>query len=213
VAAGYPYYVDGQITVGAGKIGNVAFDAGVLARSFVARTELGGKVRFTLVDRDPFSMALFGHVGFGSNLIDDSARNSVFGDVGGLLSLTAFGNVTVTGRVYANIWSDRHCPTMAELSRRADALEVCTNNGAISDTRLGELGFDDVSDLYEREVRTRIMFSAIAEIAIWQRWSLWLMGEGAPLQGERAAFTNPFSGTMFNEDIGTYVRVGGTFKF
>lgn len=213
IAGGYPYFADGQITVGAGKIGGFGFDAGVFFRSFVARTELGAKLRLTLADKEPFSFALFTAIGGGSNFLDDSGRNTFILNAGALGSLTAFGNLTVTGRAYVDYWSDRHCPPPEETG--TDPVPVCPTEGALTpeqEMRLTELGIDRDA-LIERETGTRLMLSAIAEIAVSQRWNLWLLFEGAPFQEERAAYTDLFHNTLLKEDIGTYVRFGGTFKF
>lgn len=210
-ASGYPYFLDGQITAGAGKLGGqFPFDAGFFLRSFLSRSELGARVRLTLADREPFSFGIFASAAVGSNLIDDSGRNSVSADFGGMLSLTAFGSLTLTGRAYVNTWSDRHCP--ATTADGEEPLAVCASDPAM-DERLQQLGFESTAELIERENGARVVVSAIAELALWQRWSIWMLLEGAPLQDERAAFTTRFNQAMFEEDIGTYVRLGGTFKF
>lgn len=210
-AAGYPYYLDGQFTVGAGKLAGVGFDAGVFVRSFGSRTEVGARARFTLLDKEPFSFALFTQVGGGSNFVDDSGRNSVLFDAGAMASLTAFGSMTVTGRAYLNAWSDRHCPIAGE----GEPIDICTQgpydaNKARVDDLLGIRSFAQMED---RENGARLMTSLIVEVAIWQRWSLWAMFEGAPFQKERAAYTSLFNGLLLTDDIGTYARLGGTFKF
>ncbi len=210
-AAGYPYYIEGQFSVGAGDIQGLAFDAGVMARTFLSRTEVAARGRATFVDREPFSMGLFAQIGGGANFIDDSGRNTLFLDTGLLTSLTAFGSMTVTGRAYFNVWSDRHCPT----EDAADIIDVCDQSFYNANKeRIDELlGTNDFTELTERETGVRLMLSLIVEVAIWQRWSLWAMFEGAPFQGERAVYTDTFSSAFFTDDIGTYVRTGATFKF
>ncbi|MCG8425676.1 MAG: PEGA domain-containing protein [Proteobacteria bacterium] len=216
LAGGYPHYINGQITVGAPEIaGKIPFDAGIMFRTFLSRTELGLKARFTLADRKPFSAGIFAVVGGGSTLFDDSGRNSFFLDAGGLASLTAPGNITVTGRVYIGIWSDRHCPAPDDAAA-ADPAEICSEAGQmeVGQPRLAELGFDSVEDLTDRESGVRLMISIIAELAFKQHWSAWLLFEGAPFQDERAAFTNHFNGAIpSDQDILTYVRAGVTYKF
>lgn len=209
LAAGYPYYLDGSISVGAGKLSGFAFDAGVFLRTYLSRTELGAKARLTLADKAPFSAALFFMVGGGSNFYDESGRNNFLFDVGLLGSLTGFGLLTVTGRAYVNIWSDRHCPDPADAGK--EPIDVCVNPGNYSE-RLAELELDPTK-LAEREGGARLMLSAIAEIAIYQRWNIWFLFEGAPFQGQRAAYLDVFNGALFSKDIGTYMRLGATFKF
>ncbi|WP_428265183.1 PEGA domain-containing protein [Haliangium sp.] len=213
-AVGYPYYFEGQFTVGAGSLGDMAFDAGVMARTFFSRTEVAARARLTLVDSTPFSAGLFAQLGGGSNFVDDSGRNTLFVDSGLLASLSAFGSMTVTGRAYLNIWSDRHCPT----EDNPDAIGVCDVAAYNSDPDRRErintlLGINSADDLIERESGVRLMTSLVVEVAVWQRWSLWALFEGAPFQDERAAYTDLFSATFFTDDIGTYLRMGTTFKF
>ena len=210
-AGGYPYYLDGQFTVGAGRISGKAFDAGVFIRTFLSRTEVGARGRLTLLDKEPFSFAVFTQIGGGSNFLDESGRNSVLLDAGTMASLTAFGSMTVTGRAYLNAWSDRHCPIAGE----GEAIDICAQgqydaNKARVDDLLGIRSFAEMQD---RENGARLMLSLIVEVAIWQRWSLWALFEGAPFQSERAAYTSLFNGALLTDDIGTYARLGGTFKF
>lgn len=213
-AAGYPHYVEGQFTVGAARVKDFGFDAGVLFRSFLSRTELGIKARLTFFEEEPFSFGVFGVIGGGSNFVDDSGRNTVFFQGGALGSLTAFEVMTVTGRAYLDVWSDRHCPVMDEMTE--DELDICNDPGLFAEqaARLDALGFESQNELREREGGARIMTSVAVEVALWQRWSAWILFEGAPFQSERAAYSNLFNPLMpSRDDIGTYVRLGGTFKF
>ncbi|WP_045119096.1 PEGA domain-containing protein [Haliangium ochraceum] len=211
IAMGYPYFLEGHFTVGATSIGDYAFDAGVLLRTFFSRTEFAIKSRLTLFDEAPFSFGVFAQAGGGSNFVDDSGRNTLFFDAGALASLTAFGTMTVTGRAYLNTWSDRHCPAEDE----GTPLDVCGMERYMANKDRVDrlLGSNNFSDLSERESGVRLMTSLVVEVALWQRWSGWLIFEGAPFQDERAAYTDLFSPAMVDEDIGTYLRFGATYKF
>jgi hypothetical protein len=77
------------------------------------------------------------------------------------------------------------------------------------ETLTGEMG----AGFYGRETGLRFMTSAIAEIAVKQRWNIWFVLEGAPFQSERALYTDYFSRPLFKSDFGTYGRVGATYKF
>jgi CRISPR/Cas system-associated exonuclease Cas4 (RecB family) len=229
IATGYPYYVDARITVGAGRLNGLGFDAGVLLRTFLTRTDLGVTTRLTLVNANPFSAGLFGIVGGGTSLFDDSGRNNFFFNAGLAMSLTGLGAVTVTGRAYFDVWSDRLCPALISDpaapggSRvHGDAIDTCKEYQAV-ENGMGSTAFSDddkqrVDALveespFDRDVGVRAMLSLAVEVAIQQRWSLSFLFEGAPFQGERAAYTNYFNGTMFNEDPVTYLRMGTTYKF
>jgi hypothetical protein len=214
---GYPYFFDGRITVGVGDIkGRFGLDAGVLFRTFLSRTELGVTGRLTLFDRQPISFGVWGNIGGGSNFVDESGRNTFFLDGGAAASLTGLGAVTVTGRAYLSIWSDRHCPVKENGIFLGDPGDICVDfdNGTLNTEQMQAiqrtLGDDSPLD---RDTDARFMASLLVEVALRQRWNVWLLFEGAPLQDERAAFTDAFNGTQLEQDVASYIRAGATWKF
>jgi len=225
VSAGYPYYLNARINVGAGKIANqFGFDAGVGVRSMFARNELGLGGRMMLADAEPFSAGVFTDIWWGSKLLDDSGRNGFTWDAGAVASLTALSHVTISGRLYFNIWSDRHCPELKSGSSRefdGDPVSVCedyVNNRLSSDEkkRINRLTTGDENEDWEpqnRENGIRLMASVIAEVALEQRWSIFGILEGAPFQEERALFTYDFAHSMADRDFNLYLRLGATYKF
>ncbi|MCA9674985.1 MAG: PEGA domain-containing protein [Kofleriaceae bacterium] len=221
---GYPYFAEIAVKVGAGNVGNFGFDAGVGVRSMGSRSELGLGVRFKLVDADPFSAGAFTNLWWGTKLFDNSKRNGATWDAGLLASLTALTHVTVTGRLYLDMWSDRHCPEYNATDNTFDgeAIDACVTyrdvkvvGGGSNDVtdRIEALTGETGTDVFGRENGIRVMTSVVAEIAYQQRWNLWFMLEGAPFQGERALLTDTFTAPMLNSDYGTYLRVGTTYKF
>ena len=78
-----------------------------------ARSELGIGARLMFADPEPFSAGAFTDFYYGSKLLDDSKRNGITWDLGVAASLTALEHVTISGRLYLDIWSDRHCPVEA----------------------------------------------------------------------------------------------------
>jgi hypothetical protein len=224
-AAGYPYFLTAKINVGAGKIAKkFGFDAGVGVRTMLARNELGLGGRMMLADQDPFSAGVFTNIWWGSKLLDDSRRNGFTWDIGAAASLTALSHVTITGRVYANIWSDRHCPEKKASgvgSFDGEPIDVCRDYDAGSlsmdeSQRIQKLTTGDETEVWkytERETGMRLMASVIAEIAIHQRWNFFGILEGAPFQTERALFTTDFAGTMFETDYNLYLQLGTSYKF
>ena len=230
-SVGYPYYFEGRVNVGAFKIAHkFGFDAGVAVRTMFARTELGLGTRFELADAEPFSAGAFTNIYYGSKLLDNSQRNGFTWDVGVLASLTAFSHVTITGRLYFDIWSDRHCPTAATNPTSSapkdqfngDAIGVCTEFYSEAATqpmnpdilRIKSLtGWNNPDDVFNREAGIRLMTSIVAEVAVYQRWNVFGLLEGAPFQGERALFTNEFAHSMFDTDFNFYVKVGTSYKF
>ncbi|MCX5744554.1 MAG: PEGA domain-containing protein [Proteobacteria bacterium] len=226
---GYPYYFDGRVTVGAGKLaGKFGFDANVSVRTMLARSELGLGVRAMFVDAEPFSAGAFTQLYWGAKLLDNTGRNGVTWDVGLLGSLTALSHVTITGRMYVDIWSDRHCPAEAQPGEDANNGFGGTPLGICSDFKDGTLatrdpvefakikrltGWEKPTDVFDRDSGIRLMASAIAEFAFADTTSVFGILEGAPFQSERALFTNRFAHSMFETDFNLYARVGLTYKF
>ncbi len=223
--AGYPYFLEARVNVGAGRMANFGFDAGVGIRTMASRSEIGFGARLMLAERDPFSFGVFGDLWWGSKLLDDSKRNGATFNAGAVASLTAFTRVTVSARLYLNLWSDRHCPELVNDTFEGTPIETCTQYKAALDAgttgtnatpeikRLEALTEQSGVDFFSRESGARLNVSVITEIAIRQRWNLWFLFEGAPFQSERALFTDPFSQPMFKSDYITYGRAGTTYKF
>jgi hypothetical protein len=225
--AGYPYFLNGRITVGAGRINKkFGFDATVGVRTMFARNELGLGARFMLANEYPFSAAAFTNLWYGAKLLDDSRRNGVTWEVGGIASLTALSNVTITGRAYLQVWSDRHCPELLSGNKfeATDAIDVCESYRAKIAGVSGQISAEDQAraekltglsgtGFFDRENGARLMLSVIAEIAVDQHWNVYGILEGAPFQDERALFTNLFSGSMFDTDYVLYARFGLSYKF
>jgi hypothetical protein len=234
LAAGYPYYATARINVGAGKIAKkFGFDAGVGVRTFFARQELGLGGRAMLADAEPFSAGVFTDIWWGSPLFDNSRRNGFTWDVGGAVSLTALSHVTISGRIYADIWSDRHCPEEKASAMNGfdgDPIDICEKyrNTVRNIAGSSMLTTDELQrvqklttgseteawDFAGRESGIRLMTSVIAEIAFDQRWNIFAILEGAPFQNERALFTQDFSKSMPSDtDFNLYARFGLTYKF
>jgi len=222
--AGYPYFLEARINVGAGTINKkVGFDAGVGVRTMLARSELGLGGRFMMVNADPFTAGAFTNVWWGSKLFDDSKRNGLTWDAGLLASLTALTHVTVTGRIYLDIWSDRHCPPLkADGTFDGTPIPRCQyykdqvvdgGNETPLTMRMEALTGSSGKDMFNRDAGIRVMTSVVAEVAVRQRWNVWFMLEGAPFQSERALYTNLFTGPMLSSDYETYMRAGLSYKF
>jgi hypothetical protein len=236
---GYPYFGSARITVGAGRIAKrFGFDATVAVRTNLARSELGLGGRAMLSNAEPFSAGIFTNLWWGSKLFDDSFRNGVTFEAGGVVSLTALSNVTISGRGYFQFWSDRHCPnrdnSMDNGFEGTDPINTCLGYKALvidgmpeadvvrdfnfsqADRRRAEkLTGNSGEDFFGRDAGARFLLSVVAEIAIQQHWNIYGIFEGAPFQGkdERALFTDLFSGTMAEQDYLFYARFGVTYKF
>ncbi len=227
LSVGYPYYFAGRVNVGAGRIaGFFPFDAGVAVRTMFARTELGIGGRITFADPEPFSAGAFTDFYYGSKLLDDSHRNGVTWDLGVAASLTALEHVTISGRLYLDIWSDRHCPgaATATSSTTTDGFDgtpiaICTEfkDGTLSPMEMARVtkltGWSKPGDEFNRENGARLLASIIAEVALQQQMNFFAILEGAPFQDERALFTNDFSHSMPDTDYVLYLRLGISYKF
>jgi hypothetical protein len=179
-----------------------------------------------LADRNPFSAGVFTNLWWGSKLFDDSQRNGVTFEAGALASLTALSNVTITGRAYLQLWSDRHCPELLSTNQfeAADPTATCEGYRAFVAGTSGQIAMDDRAraekltglsgqDFFGRENGARLLLSVIAEVSLRQRWSAYGILEGAPFQEERALLTKAFSDSMFDTDYILYARFGATYKF
>ncbi len=224
IGLGFPYIASARVNVGAGSIGDkFGLDAGVGVRTLFSRSEIGLGARVMLVNSDPFTAGTFGDLWWGASLVDNTHRNGITIDAGLLASLTALTHVTVSGRLYFDYWNDRHCPQIsANGNFDGDAIQACQDYKRIvvdqststdETTRLEALTGNKGSDFFGRESGLRIMTTVAAEIAVDQQFNVWFLLEGAPFQGERALFTNHFSGTMPSSDFNTYLRAGVTYKF
>src|SRR5262249_44148363 len=218
-SVGYPYYIQARINVGAGRIAKkLGFDAGVGVRSMFARNELGLGGRMMIADADPFSAGIFSDIWWGAKLLDDSRRNGFTWDVGVAASLTALTHVTITGRLYFDVWSDRHCPELKTGGTGGfdgTPIRVCERYAtgdltADEMARINKLTTGHETEAWrftERENGTRFMTAVIAEVSTSQRWNFFGILEGAPFQNERALFTNEFAHSMFDTDFNLYLRL------
>jgi hypothetical protein len=226
LSAGYPYYFSGRVTVGAGKIaGLFGFDANVSVRTMFAQSDIGFGARTTFVDAEPFSAGAFTDFYWGAKLLDDSRRNGITWDIGLVGSLTALTHVTISGRAYLDIWSDRHCPDKAMTPTATNDGFDGTPLGICKDFKDGNLttderarvtaltGWKNPDDVFGRDAGIRLMTAIIAEVAIQEDVNVFGILEGAPFQGERALFTNDFSHSMFDTDFNLYLRAGLSYKF
>ena len=67
--------------------------------------------------------------------------------------------------------------------------------------------------ILERFNGTRAMLRATVELALSPSMNVWLMVEGAPLQGDRQMFTDKFNRIFPINEIPIYGRLGLSLKF
>lgn len=214
--AGYPYWTEARATVGVADEKAYGWDVGIGFRSLLTNWEFLGTVRYRFFQKTPFAAAAFGTVGGGGGF---SGRNSFTLQGGGLFTITFQGGlhaVTLTGRAYLDVWSDRLCGLDDKDVPIEDGVpDVCKMNAptdAPDYPRAQELTGN--TDLHDRDFGVRAFLSFVAEVALTQKVSAFLIFEGAPFQGQRAAYTGIFNGTMVSDEDPIYNgKLGLTLKF
>lgn len=197
LSAGFPYLGEGRLTTGVFSKGHLGLDAGVELKTNGALTVIGAIAKFRFIDFNPLSLAAFTSIGGGGG---PASRDAFYFNAGLLVSLSFKGMLTFTGRLYANVYSDRLCPASAE----EDELDVCN-------VIPGTTGLEQ--DPRERFTGARFILSAVLEVPITRNIGLFGMVEGAPGQDQRATFTDAFFLLMPESDPRFYGRAGLSFKF
>jgi hypothetical protein len=214
MAIGYPYWVEGRATVGVAEKSKLGWDIGVGFRSLLTNWEFNATARLRYFERAPFSFGLFGTIGGGGGF---AGRNS-FMFQGGVLNTITFGGrsttVTITGRLYLDIWSDRLCGLDKNDALIDGAPDVCSMaTDAKFAERLDAFGIKP-EEILDRDSGARGYLSLVAEVGFSRTMNLFFIFEGAPFQSERAGHTNVFNGTMASESDPIYNgKLGLTLKF
>ncbi|RMH37978.1 MAG: PEGA domain-containing protein [Deltaproteobacteria bacterium] len=232
-SVGYPHFLGIRFTIGVGQLKGFGLDAGIGVQTFFQRTDLSVHTRIQLLDRSPVSVGAFATAGYGTRF-DRSQRDSYFIDAGGMLSLTAIGRLTITGRLYLSAWTDRFCPPLAtapQFEARSEPTDLCkaylekvdgmdyfSDVATLSDerfNRINQLLDDDGDDrkIFERNGGIRLMIALIVEYAVNERINVWGMLDGTPSRSERPAYTDAFNDFLLKDDNGVYFRSGITYKF
>lgn len=211
LSAGYPVWTELRATVGVSDANMFGWDMGLMLRSYTNNWDILLNARMRFIQTGPFSVGLFGVVGGGAG---ETGRNSFAAQLGGLASLNFADLVTITARVFADIWSDQLCPADGTAG-----MNVCQNYPAgrsnVEEAQRVEkmIGMGPGVDLTKRNTAARAYLSLTLEAAIVQNFSLFLVVEGAPAQGERAMHSNLFNRRMLGEDPIYNGRIGATFKY
>jgi len=232
VSLGYPHFLEVRFTIGVGKVKSFGLDAGIGVKTFLQRTDISLTSRLQLIDKSPIALGVFGTAGYGTRF-DRSQRDSYFLDAGGMVSLTAVGRLTITGRAYLSMYTDRFCPsvTNSQFESRSDPTVLCRRYLEATDTnfddpdhgpldaehiaRINQLLEDDPNGdkMFDRISGIRPMFSLIVEYALDKKMNIWGLLEGTPTQDERPAFTHALNTFLLVDDNGVYFRGGFTYKF
>lgn len=197
ISAGFPYFLEARMSTGVLDWGHLGLDAGIELKSMFALTEIGLITKLRFLRFDPFTAAAFVGIGGGGG---PGSRDTFYFDGGLLLSLSFKDIITFTGRFYANITTDRLCPSSPEDGE----LDVCS---AIPGTTSLE------QDPRDRFVTARFYLSAILEVPITDMIGVFGLVEGTPGQAQRPIFTDAFYSLMPTSDPLLYGRAGVSLKF
>jgi hypothetical protein len=206
-SAGYPYYLELRATTGVPEIKFLAADVAVGFRTFFNNYDFLGTVRARVAHYDPFAAAIFATIGGGGG---KDGRNQFTLQAGAIGSILFGSVVTVSGKVYMDLWSDRLC---GGDSGALTGTDVCKGTASSADiTKARKIHGSD--DLGTRDNGVRLYTSIVAEIAAAPWLNFFFLLEGAPFQDQRAAFTNLFTSTLVSDTDPIYnFRAGVTFKF
>ena len=206
VSLGFAHIFETRLTAGLFYKPYLGLDAGVTFRTYGAMTEFGLHSKWRVLHKQPFAVALLFDLGGGGG---PSSRNTFYTNIGATASWWYKRYLTVSARLYFNIYSDRLCPDKTN----DDDLMVCKLNGDWPST----LKEDEDSPL-DRFSGLRVFLAGLIEVPLpltgWfkDRLNLFGMFEWAP-GTPRWAYTKYFVDLMPVNDVGLYGRIGATLKF
>ena len=193
---GFPHLVEVRLRTGIFNRGHLALDAGIDLRTYGQVTEVAAAATMRLWRHAPFSVAAFAEIGGGGG---PTYRETFLLNLGAKASLSFKDMAVFTTRIYANIYSDRHCPEEAQ----DDELETCAFPPGDLTTEESRVRFDGA----------RLLLSAGLEVAITSWINAFAYVEGSPFTAERHAFTDAFASFMPDSDPLIYGRGGVALKF
>lgn len=196
LSLGFAHLVEGRLTAGFFSVGHLGMDGGVEFRTYGQVSEIGVHTKLRLLQKSIFSLGALFSVGGGGG---PSGRNTVYANLGVVSTLWFKRLVAFTARAYFNFYSDRLCPGTPE----PDELTACA---------LPPPGITAAA-VRDRVAGTRFLLSAILEVPVTRHFGLFGLFEGAPGQGNRLSYSDPFASYMPDSDPGVYGRVGASFKY
>jgi hypothetical protein len=211
VGSGYPYYLFGRITTGTGNLPYGGLDVSLDFKSFFYLNTLGVSGKYEFIHGGPFSAAGFLDLGGGFGPND---RDSYFTNFGVLGSLFFSNRVTFTGRAYVEMWDDRLCANNDPQNPTRDQCKI-TDFTTGEGLRLTAAGIHSNSELLGRYTGARIGLSAILEVAVNEKYSVFALLDG-PIAGKpRADYMKAINGPLLfaEDDPEVYFNLGVTFKF
>jgi hypothetical protein len=209
---GYPYYFTARLTVGAFNTKPLGLDLGVEFQTFFEMNNLSLHGRLQLVETGPLSVA--GKVnaggGFGTN-----GRDDYFADLIGIVSLAFSDIATVSATVRWSAWTEKFCPTTAQISNGVTAEQYCKDWTA---------GVPSAKALFDKDPNSnrfggnRVYLGFGATAALDRYTSLFLQVEFLPAPDTfsydiRKGFDNRYNGVLLGHDPFYYGMAGFSLKF
>lgn len=232
LSAGYPVWGELRATVGVSDANLFGWDLGLGLKTYTNNWDIYLTARTRFLQAGPFSLGAFGQVGGGAGMY---GRNSAFGQVGALASINLADVFTITARFFGDFWSDQLCASEKVKDKNgvegyAPGMAICRSpetdlNREERMKRMPDIGANADSARYanpyelqeylrkNRVGGARFYLSLALEGAITQHFSLFLIVEGAPGQGERAMHSEIFNTRMFAPDQIYNGRLGFSFKY
>jgi hypothetical protein len=200
VSFGFPYIFEMRASGGIFSRGALGLDAGLEFRTYGALSEGGLHAKFRFFEHAPFALAALFHFGGGGG---PSSRSTIYTNFGAVGSVWIKQLVSLSARAYFNIFSDRHCPS----TEKDSELGICHIPELQRQVGLSE------EELRDRFTGLRFLLSALVEVPLRPWINIFGLLEGAPFQGNRRAYSDPFAGLMPSSDPAIYGRAGVTFKY
>jgi hypothetical protein len=209
---GYPYYFMARLTVGAFNTKPLGLDLGVEFASFFEMNNLSVHGRLQLVETGPLSLAARANLGGGAGF---NGRDSYFADFSGIASLAFSDIATVSATVRWSLWTDKFCPSTAQVSNGVKPEQFCTDwTNNVPAAR----------DLFDKDPNSnrfsgnRVYLGVGATASLDRYTSLFLQLEFLPAPDTfsydiRPAFDSRYNGAMLGHDPFYYGQVGISLKF
>ncbi len=197
---GFPHIFEGRLTTGFFTHKHLRMDGGVEFRTYGAMSEIGVHTRLRFLHLRPFSLAGFFALGGGGG---PAARSTFYTKLGVAVTMLFSRRVAFTGRAYFDFYTDRHCPEEHE----SGELDVCRG---LYDEKLVPVNKDEIRNRFDG---ARFLLNATIEVEVTRHLNIVGIFEGAPFQGNRLAFSDPFADIMPETDPGIYGRLGVTLKY
>lgn len=219
-----PHFARLRLTVGAYRGKYFGVDAGVLVsvQGFTNTFAIHGK--FQLFRAGPFAAGVFTEVGGGPGY---QSRNTFEWNIGAVASLSFRNLVTVSLRMYGQVYRDQFCRRQAANSSEGESEpHWCALLDAEPD-RTDELAnvpsrWQDKLEANDRAHRKgfkggRFMMSLFLEVAVHRAVSVHFELTGAPGMDQRAMYHDYFNSWMLSSKRGgdnrVYGGIGATLKF